>query len=244
MPDCRQAAGGTGVAEAQLASRRRAVAAPRCGAGAGDEQRRQHRARTRVGVVHRQGRGVAAHCDAALDCGKPALNEWLTRHERQAHASGSSRTFAVVDEQRIAGNFSRASGQINSLQAAEPVRKGSVVHCSIPEVIFARHAASQAVQGRGVGVAMLRAALGGTLVVAEQAGVRALLTHPIDNTATRFYTRIGFEAPPDREQQWIWLLKDTRRLPVPSARARFPEGGREQVRRTESEDENARGEVE
>ena len=47
---------------------------------------------------------------------------------------------------------------------------------------------------------------------AEQAGVRALLTHPIDEDAARFYQRFGFEASPVREQQLLLLLKDARRL--------------------------------
>ncbi len=50
-----------------------------------------------------------------------------------------------------------------------------------------------------------------SMVIAEQAGIRALLTHPIDEQATRFYTRFGFIASPLREQQLLLLLKDARR---------------------------------
>jgi hypothetical protein len=42
-----------------------------------------------------------------FDCGKATLSDWLVRHARQANASGSARTFAVVDdtkgERRVAG---------------------------------------------------------------------------------------------------------------------------------------------
>jgi hypothetical protein len=48
--------------------------------------------------------------------------------------------------------------------------------------------------------------------MAEQAGIRALLAHPIDDDATRFYLRFGFVASPLREQQLLLLLKDARRL--------------------------------
>ena len=47
-----------------------------------------------------------------------------------------------------------------------------------------------------------------SMVIAEQAGIRALLTHPIDEQATRFYTRFGFIASPLREQQLLLLFKD------------------------------------
>jgi GNAT superfamily N-acetyltransferase len=158
----------------------------------------------------------AGHSLDAFDCGKPALNEWLTRHARQAHASGSARTYVVVDGARIAGCFSLAVGQIDSLDAPERARKG-MGRYPIPVVILARLAVSVADQGRGLGVGMLQDAIRRTLFVADQAGVRALLTHPIDEAAARFYLRFGFEASPAREQQLLLLLKDARRLLVPNS---------------------------
>jgi GNAT superfamily N-acetyltransferase len=66
-------------------------------------------------------------------------------------------------------------------------------------------------QGRGIGVGLLQDAIRRTLTMAEQAGIRALLTHPIDDEATRYYTRFGFVASPLRERQLLLLLKDARR---------------------------------
>jgi len=151
-----------------------------------------------------------------FDCGKPALNEWLIRHARQAQATGSARSYVVLDGQRIAGYFSLAVGQIDSLDAPERARKG-MGHYPIPVVILARLAVAMADQGRGLGMGMLQDAIRRTLVVADQAGVRALLTHPIDEAAARFYLRFGFEVSPAREQQLILLLKDARRLLVPTS---------------------------
>ena len=48
--------------------------------------------------------------------------------------------------------------------------------------------------------------------VAENAGIRALLTHPLDAEAEAFYRRFGFEPTPENERQLILLLKDARRL--------------------------------
>jgi len=158
----------------------------------------------------------AGHPLDAIDCGKPALNEWLIRHARQAHATGSARTYVVVDDQRVAGYFSLAVGQIDSLDAPERVRKG-MGNYPIPVVILARLAVSTVDQGRRLGVGLLQDAIRRTLAVADQAGVRALLTHPIDETAARFYLRFGFEVSPAREQQLILLLKDARRLLVPTS---------------------------
>jgi GNAT superfamily N-acetyltransferase len=157
---------------------------------------------------------TAAHPLGSFDCGNPALNEWLHRHALQAQGSGSARTFVVVDGQRIAAYFSLAVGQIESLDAPVRVRKG-MGNYPVPVVILARLAVAVVDQGRGLGAGMLQDAIRRTLAVADQAGVRALLTHPIDQDATRFYLRFGFEASPAREQQLILLLKDARRLLLP-----------------------------
>ena len=81
----------------------------------------------------------------------------------------------------------------------------------VPVVILARLAVSREHQGLGIGIGMLQDAIRRTLVIAEQAGVRAMLTHPVDEDAARFYTRFGFIASPLREQQLLLLLKDARR---------------------------------
>jgi GNAT superfamily N-acetyltransferase len=62
-------------------------------------------------------------------------------------------------------------------------------------VILARLAVSTSYHGRGVGAAMLRDAIRRTLAISEQAGIRALLTHPIDDDAARFYQRFGSYRP-------------------------------------------------
>jgi len=145
-----------------------------------------------------------------FDCGKPSLNEWLVRHARQAQASGSAKTFVVADDDRVAGYFSLTVGQIDTLDAPERIRKGMGQY-PIPVVILARLAVATQDQGRGVGFGLLQDAIRRTLVIAELAGIRAMLTHPIDADAARFYTRFGFVVSPLREQQLLLLLKDARK---------------------------------
>lgn len=146
-----------------------------------------------------------------FDCAKPALNVWLLRHARQAQASGSAKTFVVAEDGHVAGYFSLTVGQVDTLEAPDRIRKGMGQY-PIPVVILARLAVSIHHQGCGIGRGMLQDAIRRTLVIAEQAGIRALLTHPIDDEAARFYQRFGFIASPIREQQLLLLLKDARRL--------------------------------
>ena len=152
-----------------------------------------------------------SHTLDAFDCGKPILNEWLIRHARQAQASGSARTYVVLDDQRVVGYVSLTVGQVDVLDAPERVRRG-MGRYPIPVAILARLAVSQTDQGRGIGVGLLREAILRTLTIAEQVGVRALLTHPLDDEASRFYQRFGFEPSPAGDQQLLLLLKDARKL--------------------------------
>jgi GNAT superfamily N-acetyltransferase len=153
----------------------------------------------------------AQHQLESFDCGKPALNDWLLRHARQGQGSGSSKTFVVAeDDGRVAGYFSLTVGQVDTLEAPERIRKGMGQY-PLPVVILARLAVSQADQGRGIGFGLLQDAIRRTMLIAEQAGIRAMMTHPIDEEAARFYTRFGFISSPLREQQLLLLLKDARR---------------------------------
>jgi GNAT superfamily N-acetyltransferase len=153
----------------------------------------------------------ANHALQAFDCGKATLNDWLVRHAMQAQSSGSARTFVVVEGSRVVGYFSLAVGQADALEVPDRIRKG-MGRFPIPVVILARLAVSLKDQGKGIGVGMLQDAIRRTLAVADQAGVRALLTHPIDEEAARFYRRFGFESSPIRAQQLLLLMKDARKL--------------------------------
>lgn len=145
-----------------------------------------------------------------FDCGKPVLNDWLLHHARQAQGSGSARTFVVADDDRVAGYFSLTVGQVDTVEAPDRIRKGMGQY-PVPVVILARLAVSAQDQGRGIGFGLLQDAIRRTLQIAEQAGIRALLTHPIDEDAAKFYIRFGFIASPLRAQQLLLLLKDARR---------------------------------
>jgi len=153
----------------------------------------------------------AHHRVEAFDCGKPALTDWLLRHARQAQGSGSARTFVCCDGDRVAGYYSLTVGQIDTLEAPERVRKGMGQY-PIPVIILARLAVDRDHQGRGLGWSLLQDAILRAVAVSEQAGTRALLTHPIDADAEAFYRRFGFESTPGNERQLILLLKDARRL--------------------------------
>ncbi len=153
----------------------------------------------------------ASHHLEEFDCGKPALTDWLLSHARQAQSSGSARTFVVCDDERVAGYFSLTVGQIDTMEVPERIRRGMGQH-PIPLVILARLAIDRSYQKRGMGFSLLQDAISRTVTIAQQAGIRALLTHPIDAEAAAFYRRFGFEPTPANDRQLILLLKDARRF--------------------------------
>ena len=151
------------------------------------------------------------HLLEQFDCGNPSLNEWLLRHARQAQSSGSAKTFVISDDNIVIGYFSLTVGQVETYEAPERIRRGMGQY-PIPVVILAHLAVSINHQGLGIGVGMLQDAIRRTLMISEQVGIRALLTHPIDDRASKFYERFGFVSSPVREKQLVLLLKDARKL--------------------------------
>lgn len=157
---------------------------------------------------------AAQHLLDDFDCGKPGLTDWLQRYARQAQGVGSAKTFVVAQDDAVRGYFSLTVGQIDTLDAPERVRKGMGQY-PIPVVVLARLAVHKTSHGQGIGRGLLQDAIRRTLAIADQAGVRALLTHPVDESAAQFYRRFGFEASPLRQNQLLMLLKDARRSIMP-----------------------------
>lgn len=153
----------------------------------------------------------ASHLLEGFNCGNIALDHWLIRDARQAQASGSAKTFVVVaDNPQVVGYFSLTVGQIDTLDAPERFRQGMGQY-PLPVVILARLAVSTAAQGQGIGLGLLKDAIRRTLLISDNAGIRAMMTHPIDAAATQFYKRFGFVASPAGDQQLLLLLKDAKR---------------------------------
>ncbi len=148
----------------------------------------------------------------SFDCGKPILNDWLRRHAHTAGASRSAKTFVVTaDEDIVVGYYSLTVGQVEPAVAPARLCKG-MGRYPIPVVILARLAVSLECQNRSIGRGLLQDAILRTLSIADHAGIRALMNHPMDDSAAAFYLRFGFIPSPLQERQLVLLLKDARRL--------------------------------
>lgn len=148
----------------------------------------------------------------AFACGEPALDEWLRRHARAAHASDSARVYVTtpLDGLTVIGYHALAAAQVAPQDATARARRGQPRARPVPAIILARLAVDHRHQGAGVGRSLLQDALLRCATAAEAIGARVLLVHAKNEAARRWYERYGFEASPTDPLNLQLLLKDLR----------------------------------
>jgi hypothetical protein len=131
-----------------------------------------------------------------FDCGEPALDEWLERHARGAHAAGSARVFVttVEDDDTVVGYYAVAAAQVAPEAATERTLKGQPRTRPVPAILLARLAVDRRHQR------------------AEAIGARVLLVHAKHEAAKAWYLQYGFEESPTDPLHLVMLLKDVRAL--------------------------------
>ena len=130
-----------------------------------------------------------------FDCGEPSLNDWLKRRALANHLSGASRTFVVTDSnRRVYGYYALAAGVIAHQEATSSIRRN--MPDPIPVMVLGRLAIDRRAQGIKLGAALLQDAVVRSKAVAQNAGVRALLVHALNDSAKTFYEHYGFKVSP------------------------------------------------
>ena len=147
-----------------------------------------------------------------FECGEPALDEWLKRHARTAHASDSARVFVVTldDGETVVGYHALAAAQVAPEDATARVLKGQPRARPLPAILLARLAVDQSHQGAGLGRSLLQDVLLRCVEAAESIGARVLLVHAKHKAAKDWYMQFGFEESPTDLLHLLMLLKDVR----------------------------------
>ena len=144
---------------------------------------------------------------------EPALDEWLRRHARQAHASGSARVYVtttVEDPDTVAGYFALAAASVAPADASERALKGQPFGRPVPAILLARLARDVRHKGSGLGPSLLQDALLRCSQAAETIGARVLLVHANHERAKAFYRKYGFDGSPTDPLHLLMLMKDVR----------------------------------
>ena len=155
--------------------------------------------------------GKQHHLDDFV-CGEPALDEWLKRHARSAHAADSARVFVATldDRKTVVGYYALAAAQVAPEDATARARKGQPRTRPVPAILLARLAVDQRHQGAGLGRSLLQDVLLRCVDAAEEIGARVLLVHAKHEAAKEWYMQFGFEESPSDPLHLLMLLKDVR----------------------------------
>lgn len=149
----------------------------------------------------------ASHAVEAFDCGEEGLNRFLVRFALVNQRARASRTYVALAGDVFVGFHTLVVGEVSPEQAPQRIRSGLARHAS-PLMVLARLAVAVEHQGRGLGAALLKDAIGRTLAAADIAGIRALAVHAKDERARGFYEYFGFRPSPSDPLHLFVLLKD------------------------------------
>ena len=138
---------------------------------------------------------AASHRLDGFDSGEAALDDWLKRRALANQSSGASRTFVVADQEGVVcGYYAMAAGAVSHQLATRGVRRN--MPDPVPVMVLARLAVDRRAQGQHLGASLLQDAVNRAVSVSQNAGVRALLVHALNEKAKQFYEHYGFQPSP------------------------------------------------
>jgi GNAT superfamily N-acetyltransferase len=138
---------------------------------------------------------AASHRLDDFECGEAALDDWLKRRALSNQSSGASRSFVVTDEGgHVRGYYAMAAGAVAHRLATSGVQRN--MPDPVPVMVLARLAVDRRAQGLHLGAALLQDGINRAVAVSQNAGVRALLVHALDEKARQFYEHYGFQPSP------------------------------------------------
>ena len=151
------------------------------------------------------------HDRAAFSCGVEELDEYLRRFVGQDHRRDPTRCFVLVHPDRseqILGYYTLSNAAVaRAGDGNDPVRSP---YPEIPALLIGRLAVGQNVQGQGWGRRLVLHVLLHASRLSEESGFALVLVDPIDDRATEFYRRFGFQNLPGDRRMYL-RLKDVRK---------------------------------
>jgi GNAT superfamily N-acetyltransferase len=155
---------------------------------------------------------TSAHDREPFDCGVDDLNDWLRKQANQSGKKGSTLTRVLVKEGegRVFGYYAQTAYTLVGEELARAF--ASPQKYPVPCVLLARLACCKSVQGEGLGGLLLAHALRSCVRVSEEIGIQFVVVHAIDDSATRFYERFGFERFADHPNHLLISMKTVRKL--------------------------------
>jgi ribosomal protein S18 acetylase RimI-like enzyme len=133
------------------------------------------------------------HDRAGFDCGDVDLNLYLQKFARQNHESGGAKCFVAAPAgtpARVLGFYTLSPASLEYSRTPALAKKG-LGRYDVPVFRLGRLAVDNAVQGRGLGGALLLRAAARCIRVAQDVGGVALLIDAKNERAARWYEAYG-----------------------------------------------------
>ncbi len=131
-----------------------------------------------------------------FDCGRESLNGWFRRHAWINQLNGVSRVSVIAEPAsgRIVGYVALSASQIERAFLPKPQQRNRPD--PVPAILLGQLAVDKDYQGQGHAADLLLFAFETALRASDVIGGMGVVTHPLDDTARRFYARWGFQDLP------------------------------------------------
>jgi hypothetical protein len=152
----------------------------------------------------------ATHVVNEFQSGEPQLDDWLRKYALANQLMHSSRTFVLVapDSPRVLGYYSLTVASIQRQEATKAARSGMPQAYDIPAVLLARLARDEKRRYEGLGPLLLADAVLRTIRMSQDAGVRVLAVHAINEKARSWYLDHDFQPSPIHDRLLMLSVPD------------------------------------
>lgn len=151
-----------------------------------------------------------SHAVGDFRSGVPSLDDWLRKYALANQILHSSRTFVLVepDSPRVWGYYSLTVASIQRIEATKAARSGMPQAYDIPAVLLARLARDEKRRSEGLGPLLLADAVLRTIRMSQDAGVRLLAVHAINDDARAWYLEHDFQPSPIHDRLLMLSVPD------------------------------------
>lgn len=151
-----------------------------------------------------------SHDISAFRCGEPSLDEWLRKYALANQSVHSSRTFVLTEpgSVQVLGYYSLTVASIQRAEVTKGARSGLPPAYDVPAVLMARLARDEKRRFDGVGQLMLADAVLRTLRMSQDAGIRLLAVHALNEKARQWYLANDFQPSPIHHRLLMLTVPD------------------------------------
>lgn len=151
-----------------------------------------------------------SHLVSDFSSGEESLDQWLKRHALANQVAHSSRTFVLLEpgSPQVWGYYSLTVATIERAEVTKGGRSGMPPAYDIPAVLLARLARHEKRRFEGYGQLLLADAVLRTLRMAQEAGIRLLAVHALNERARQWYLRHDFEQSPIDDRLLMLTVPD------------------------------------